>query len=421
MSKQIVPGSFSLMKKMNTSLILNTIREKGPVSRAKVAKITGLTPATITNITFELINYNLVLEAERGESSGGRKPVMLRINSNGYYVIGIYIGSKGVKIIAANLNSEPIYCDDINITGNVSSDSILDGIKQKINKWRKNNKDKKILGVGIGVHGLVNSKEGVSIYAPNLGWENVAIKENLEKELGIPVFVDNDVRTMTLGESWFGRAKNVSDFVFIYVGYGIGGSIVIDNQLYRGASEGAGEVGHTTIDIHGPKCSCGNYGCLQALASEQAMINDIKQTLAKNQKTIISDWIRGDLSNISPEIIYKAALSGDEAALKLVKEKAMYLGVAIANIINTFNPSLVIINGKIAVLDKIVMDCIKEEVSWRSMKYLQSSTNIIFSTLNQNAVLKGTVALVMSEIFENPGLIYPMATREKTPAYKSGR
>jgi glucokinase-like ROK family protein len=394
------------MKKMNTSLILNTIREKGPVSRAEIAKITGLTPATVTNITAELIKCHLILEAERGESSGGRKPVMLRINSNGYYVIGVYIGSKAVEIIVANLNSDSIYSDGLEIDSSIPNEVVLDKIVQKISTWMKANKDKKILGVGVGVHGLVKSREGISIYAPNLGWENVPVKDILESELNVPVFVDNDVRTMTLGESWFGIAKDISNFVFIYVGYGIGGSVVIDNQLYRGITEGAGEIGHTTIEVNGPRCSCGNFGCLQALASEQAIVNRVKEILSNGEKSIINEWVGGNLCRISPEIIFEAALNNDNVALRVVKEKAACLGIGVANLINTFNPSMVIINGRIIKLGKIIMECIQKEVGRRSMKYLQDSTKITFSSLSQNAVLKGAVALVLSETFENPEIVY---------------
>ncbi|NLY42406.1 MAG: ROK family transcriptional regulator [Clostridiaceae bacterium] len=406
MRRQAVPGSFSLMKKMNTSFILNTIREKGPISRAEVAKITGLTPATVTNITAELIKYHLILEAERGESSGGRKPVMLRINTNGYYVIGVYIGSTYIDIVVSNFNSDNIYSDKIRIDTRIAGEIVLKKAAEKIKDWMDNNKDKKILGAGIGVHGLVQSKEGISLYAPNLGWEKVPVKEIFQKHLGVPVFVDNDVRTMTLGESWFGLAKNVSNFIFLYVGYGIGGSIVIDNQLYRGTTEGAGEIGHTTIEIDGPRCSCGNYGCLQAMASETAIIERFKEVLSKGEKSIIRDWVGDNVDSITPEMIFDAALKGDRTALSVVKEKASYLGVGIANLINTFNPSMVIVNGNIAVLGKTVMDCIQEEVRRRSMKYLQNSTKITFSHLGEDATLKGAVALVLSETFENPDLVY---------------
>jgi len=143
------------------------------------------------------------LEAERGESSGGRKPVMLKINSDGYYVIGVNISSNEAELIVANLNADIIFSDGFAIARHVSPNAVLDKIVNKLRKWISVNKEKKILGLGVGVHGLVNSQEGISIFAPNLGWENVPIKKILEDELHMPVFLDNDVRTMTLGENWF--------------------------------------------------------------------------------------------------------------------------------------------------------------------------------------------------------------------------
>jgi len=388
MEKQVVPGSFSLIKKINTSLILNTIREKGTISRAEIAKLTGLTPATVTNITGELIRHNLILEAERGESSGGRKPVMLKINSDGYYVIGVNISSNEAELIVANLNADIIFSDGFAIARHVSPNAVLDKIVNKLRKWISVNKEKKILGLGVGVHGLVNSQEGISIFAPNLGWENVPIKKILEDELHMPVFLDNDVRTMTLGENWFGAAQNISNFIFVYVGYGIGGSIVIDNQLYKGITEGAGEIGHTTIDLNGPQCSCGNYGCLQVMASEQGLIN-------------MAEEMMGFHKNPTPEFIYGLAAQNDSIAVQLVKKQAKYLGIGIANLINTFNPKLIVINGRLTNLEKLVMEEIRSVVERRSMKYLQESCNIIFSRLGEKAILKGTVALVLSETFNN--------------------
>jgi len=400
MEKQVVAGSFSLIKKINTSLILNTIRERGTISRAEIAKLTGLTPATVTNITAELIRYDLVLEAERGESSGGRKPVMLKINSDGYYVIGLNICSNEVELIVSNLNADIIFEDRFYINRFIPSDNVLNTIIHKLKRWIQKNADKKILGIGVGVHGLVSSQKGVSIFAPNLGWENVPIKSMLEEGLGLPVFIDNDVRTMTLGESWFGSARDISNFVFIYVGYGIGGSIVINNQLYKGITEGAGEIGHTTIEINGPRCSCGNHGCLQALASEQALMQRAEEKLKQGSHSKIKE-LQGD-QTLTPETIYKAAAQDDSIAVELVKEQAKYLGVGIANLINTFNPASIVINGNLAKLSSIVMEIVHNEVQQRSMKFLQNSVNIIFSDLGEKAALKGAVALVLSEIFNNP-------------------
>jgi len=172
------------------------------------------------------------------------------------------------------------------------------------------------------------------------------------------------------------------------VGYGIGGSIVIDNQLYKGITEGAGEIGHTTIDLNGPQCSCGNYGCLQVMASEQGLIN-------------MAEEMMGFHKNPTPEFIYGLAAQNDSIAVQLVKKQAKYLGIGIANLINTFNPKLIVINGRLTNLEKLVMEEIRSVVERRSMKYLQESCNIIFSRLGEKAILKGTVALVLSETFNN--------------------
>lgn len=405
MKEKILTGSFSLIKKMNTSVILNTIREYGSISRADIARITKLTPATVTNITSELLNNHIILEAERGESSGGRKPVMLRINTAGYYVAGVYIGSKVVEIVIANLNAEFIFTKTIKNDQSYSAEETLKEIVSIIENWRIQNPNKKILGIGLGVHGLVQSRKGIAIYAPNLNWENVRIKDYIEKYLELPAFVENDVRTMTLGESWFGVAKDINNFVLIYVGFGIGGSIVIDNHLFRGINEGAGEIGHMTLDPDGPKCSCGNFGCLQALASEQALTRRAKELIEDGENSIIKDIVGDELSHISPEIVYDAARNNDEMALKIIQEQSEYLGIAVANLINTINPSMVIVSGKISRLGDLVMSIIKNEVRNRSMKYLQHSTEIMYSNLNRKAVLKGAVALVLNETFSNPDII----------------
>jgi glucokinase-like ROK family protein len=403
---KILTGSFSLIKKMNTSVILNTIREHNSISRADIARLTKLTPATVTNITSELLQHQIILEAERGESSGGRKPVMLRINTDGYYVVGVYIGSKVVEVVIANLNSDFIFEKKINNSADLTHKDILKNIVEIIQEWRKNNNSEKVLGIGVGVHGLVQTEKGIAVYAPNLGWENVPIKDYFEENLNIPVFIDNDVRTMTLGESWFGVAKDINNFILIYIGYGVGGSIVVDNHLFRGMNEGAGEIGHMTIDPKGPKCSCGNTGCLQTLISENAIVQEMKRLITEGHYSSIKDLVGDEICRISPEIVYEAAINNDNLALTVIKEQSKYLGIAIANLINTINPSMIIISGKITRLGDIVMNVVMDEVRNRSLKYLQHSTKIIYSTLNRKAVLKGAVSLVLNETFSNPDFIF---------------
>ena len=268
-------GSFSLIKELNTSLILKTIREHKSISRADIAKITGLTPATVTNITSELINYKIIIETKLGKSNGGRKPVLLEFNYSEYNIIGVVISRHKITVsltdLEANLISEKTSKITDDITPEHAIQIIIDLIKNIIRE-----SDKRALGIGISMEGLIDDENGICVLSSNFGWENINIKEKIEKEFVLPVFVNNDVKALTLGEKFYGSAKNSSDFLLLYTGYGIGASFVSGGHIYRGASNYASEIGHTTLDINGPVCSCGNKGCFQALASGSALIKEIK-------------------------------------------------------------------------------------------------------------------------------------------------
>ncbi len=386
-------GSFSLIKELNTSVILNIIRDRKSISRAEIAKITGLTPATVTNITGELIMKNLIVETTLGKSSGGRKPVMLELNDKGFNAIGVFIGSKYIDVSISDLGANIIDTAYATVSKNMTSDEVLSEVINGIRKVMKK-ANRKILGIGVGVHGLVRSKEGVSVLAPNLGWENVRIKDLLESEFDLPVFVDNDVKTMTLGEKWFGAGREADDFVMLYTGYGIGASLVTNGQIYRGALNYACEVGHTTIDPEGPLCSCGNRGCFQMLASEYALMQQLQE------RGYDKKYFQG--KKVEVEEIIDKAMAGNEDLMQLLQKQAYYIGIGLSNIINTFNPSMIILNGFIIRTGGVLMPEILKQVQRRSLKYMQSEVNIIFSPLGRDAVFKGAVSLVLSGIFENP-------------------
>ena len=260
----------SSVKELNTKNILDIIRKHGPISRIEIAEITGLTPATITNITSELIDNKLIIEGEAGDSSGGRRPIMLKIRGDYYRVIGIYIGSKKIRIITADLMANiklkrEIRYDTDKVTVEYIKELLDKELVPIISKYKLKNKE--IIGIGIGIHGIVDSDQGISVMAPNLGWKNVNIKKIIYDSYGIPVYIDNNTRTMGLGENWFGSGKNASSFFCLNVEYGVGGSFFINDKPVAGNSFGAGEIGHTTVDINGEICSCGNKGCLETVAS----------------------------------------------------------------------------------------------------------------------------------------------------------
>lgn len=384
-------GSFSLMKNINMALVLKIIRENENISRAHVAKISGLTPATVTNLTYELIAMNLVEEAERGVSRGGRKPVMLRMRKDVFAVAGVYIGSKVIQIVLADLDANVLKKEQITRLHGLTQEDALARVVGIIKKLMGET-DLKVIGIGVGFHGLVKRGEGIAVFAPNLGWENVRVQDILESEFHIPVVVDNDVRAMTVGERYVGMAKNNEDFILLYVGSGIGGSIVMNNNLYAGATGVAGEFGHTTVLPDGPLCTCGNRGCLQALASEGAIIERYR-VLSEND------------AQVDFEYVLQKALAGDRSAVKAISDSAHYIGIAVANLINIFNPSMVIISGNIARMGSMVMAILNEEVNRRCMEYTQNSTRIVFANNKNEAFLRGAASLVISELLQNPARI----------------
>lgn len=402
-------GKSSIVKKINTKNVLDIIRKHGPISRTEIAEITDLTPATITNITSELIDNKLIVEGESGDSSGGRRPIMLKMRSDYYRVIGIYIGSRKLSIITSDLlanikhKREIKYKKEENTVEDIKK--ILDEeIISIIEKYKA--KNKKIVSIGVGIHGIVDSEKGISIIAPNLGWKNVNIAQMLYDSYGIPVFIDNNTRTMALGENWFGSGKNASSFFCLNIEYGVGGSFFINDKPVNGISFGAGEIGHTTVDINGEMCSCGNRGCLETVASVKALIKQAyeKYPSNKNSKIYVGKEIKS-IKDISPEDLYEAAKQGDELAVSLIRKMGENIGIGIANIINILNPELIIINGEIISTGEILLTPIIETVRKRGFSTSVNSTGIVLSKLGGVAYLKGAVVLATQHIFDNPELL----------------
>ncbi len=395
------------IKEMNTKSILNIIRRYGPIPRIEIAEMTGLTPATITNITSELIDSNLVVEGETGDSSGGRKPIMLKMRSNYYRVIGIYIGSRRVMIITSDLLSNIKHKKEIRYESeNVTLDQVLEILDKEIYPIIKKYelKNKKIVGIGIGIHGIVDSSKGNLIVAPNLGWNNVNISKIIEERYKIPVFIDNNTRTMAMGENWFGTGKNVSSFFCLNIDYGVGGSFFINDQPLNGVSFGAGEIGHTTVDLNGELCSCGNRGCLETVASVKALLKQAYLEYPKNKKSKIYGGREiKSVNDISSAEIFEAAKEGDELAISLIHKMGEKVGIGVANIINVLNPELIIINGGIISTGEILLSSIVDTVKKRGFTNAVNSTGIVLSKLGDTAYLKGTVVLATQHIFENPG------------------
>ena len=400
MSK-VLKGSFELMKQLNVSAVLKVIKDNGSLSRAEIAKLTGLTPASVTNITKILIEDKFLIESKIGESSGGRPPIILELNPNARYVIGIGIGVGVIDVVITNLSAQIITKKSIIIDNErYNYDLVFKKLINLINEVLESSElDKeKILGVGVALHGIVDARTGVSIHALYYGWKNKNIKEKLEEELGLTVYVDNDVRAMALGESWFGATKDIANFVTLNISNGIGAGIIINNTPYYGVDFSAGEIGHIVVEADGDKCNCGNYGCLETVASNNNIIRKAIKLIKQGVNSSLSRDVN-DINNLSIEDICKAAREGDEMSITILKEAARYIGIAITNLINILNPTAIVVVGEIFENTTYTIETLNEIVKNRGLKLSSENVRIIRSLLGRDAAVIGAATLVIQEIF----------------------
>ena len=387
-------GNRDLIRKINTNIVLTTIKNYAPISRTEIAKQTGLSAATITAISGELIEQDLVFEKEQGDSSGGRKPVLLAINPNGAFVIGIKLSTEHITGALTDFNSNLL----LRTSQAVKEKSVDKVITQLISVVENLMEEKgversKLLGVGVGLAGIVNSESGKLVYSPIFDWRNVSIVKKMEAKLHIPVYIDNDVNTLTMTENLFGAGKGVDDFLTVTIGRGIGLGIVVNGQIYRGGLGGAGEFGHTVIGREGPLCSCGKRGCLEGIASDPAMLKRAKTLFQKGELGI-------EPKNI--ENLFELAHDGNQAAISIFEESGEALGIGISNLINLFNPQLIILSGEGIRSGEFILPAMYNTLEKNVMQGLKNFTEIRVDVWDDDAWARGAASLVLTQLFEYP-------------------
>lgn len=399
---KVVKGSFELMKKLNVEAILKVIKEYGRLSRADIAKLTGLTPASVTNITKILIESDYLIERGIGESSGGRPPILLEINIKARYVIGVSIGVGNIEVALTDLGAnillkKSLYIDERNI----DKENVFIHLINLINEVLEISEvdRRKIAGIGVAMHGIVNPILGISQYAPYYKWKNINIKSILEEKFDYPVFVDNDVRAIALGESLFGVAKGIENFIEINISNGIGAGIIIDNKPYYGMDYSAGEIGHIVVEQDGALCKCGNYGCLESVASNKSIERRVIRSIKQGISSSLVDDIE-DIEKITIKDILIAALKGDELSNVVLKEASRYIGVGISSLVTILNPKLIVMVGDIFDENKIMIETLSETVKKRGLSISNENLKILKSSLGQNASVIGATALAIQEVFK---------------------
>ncbi|MFY4776353.1 ROK family protein [Metabacillus sp. RGM 3146] len=390
-------GSKELIKDINRFKVLKIIRERHPISRVEIARLSELGMSTLTYIIDDLTKLGLVFEVGESSSTGGRRARLIEFNKNFGLAISIKIEEKRLLIGLTNMDAEII--DEIRIAfkkhtaPEVVVDILEKNIKMIFDKNQKNLSDLK--GIGLLSSGLVNRHKGIIIRSSLLGWNNVPIAQMLkERFTDIPVMVDKNINGYALAELSKGEGQESDSFALISVGSGLGLSVVMENKIHYGSIGGAGEFGHTTIEVGGYPCHCGQQGCLEMYASEFYFENKGEELLFHYPNT--------SLKNFQFEEVSEQADKGDELALQLIDGMAAYLGHGIHNLINTLNPEKIVMAGEGIKYEKLFMEKVQKIAQNNFFSKMGHQTKIVKSRLNDEAWLVGGALLAITHLFQLP-------------------
>jgi predicted NBD/HSP70 family sugar kinase len=398
--------NMATVKLQNRQSILNILKNFGAISRADIAMKLSLTPAAITIIVNEMVKEGIIKEVgqlEEKDKRSGRKKVLIDINYDCKYVIGINIEPDYINIGVSNIKCDTRIFKRFP-TGEVKvPEEFLENIASYCMNmlWKENILKEDILGVGVGIIGHVEDEQGVSKQAFGLWNKSVPIKKILEGYLGIPVVVGNNVRTLAIGEMDYSTKENIGNMLFIKYGPGIGAALINNNELYNGSNNSPGEIGHAIADYNGKKCSCGRQGCLETLVSQKALIEALSPAFSKETTPILYELASGDMENLSLRLIAKAAETGGEFERELFSKALYYTAIVIGNAVSLCDPHKVVLYGEVFKYN-FVINKLKEHLSSLFVD-INWDSRIDLSVLNNKSNFIGALALALREFFYKTG------------------
>lgn len=377
-------------KEHNRNLVLKTIFEQDSTSRAEIARLTGLTRTTVSDIVAELLDEYLVSEIGFGSSLGGKSPILLSVVEDSRYLIGLDLAQSkfrgGVVNLRGKLRQEvAMPVNDRN--GDEALALVYEIVDQLIEAAYQ-----PLVGIGVGTPGLVNTSQGVVVNAVNLDWKDLPLSRLLQDRYQLPVYILNDSQAAAMGEYAHGNDHpSGSSVVVINVRHGIGAGIIINGQLFQGDSGGAGEIGHTVVAPEsGVLCRCGNYGCLETVASAQALVRQVQ--LLVRDSTIPS--MSYGPHEIDLDLIARAFFAGEPQVRHIVLETGRYLGLAISSLIGTLNIHKIVLVGDMTRFGESWLDVIRRTISSNTLSRLATDTRVEIGQLGDEGVIQGASALL---------------------------
>lgn len=388
-----IRGNRDLVKAMNRSLLLNIIRREGRLSRKQLTEISGLSVGSVSGIVAELLANHWILEVGEGDFTGGRRQTLITLNASAGYAIGLKLMEDRVLIAVTNFESTILNYRESSISSRSNYNQLVDGLTviiQDVLKTSDINIDQ-LFGVGIGLAGVIRSREGIVHHSPYFGWREVPLAHLLEQQINRPVYIENDVNTLTLTEQLFGEGRHYSDFVVITIGRGIGLGIVVNNQLYRGNRGGAGEFGHTVLLQSTNDAQPLRFTTLEEAAADPSLIAEMHRQHPE---------LRDSLNTLAD--IVSLADSGHLTAKQILIYSGELLGAGLANVVNILNPELIIISGEGTIAGDYRLQPMLDNLNKYTFDGLLDDIKIVVEPTNDRAWVRGAASLVISKVFESP-------------------
>lgn len=361
-------------KQHNRDLVLRTIFANDPISRAEIARVTHLTRTTVSDVVSGLINEGLVDEVGRGESIGGKSPILLSVIADSRYLIGLNLAQDKFIGAVVNLRGEIKETVEVEVhddNGEKALQLVYQILDQLIRK-----KHKPLVGIGVGTPGLINTREGIVLSAVNLEWENLPLGSLLQKKYKIPVLVLNDSQATAIGEYVYGnKHKPDENLIVVNVKYGIGAGILVNGQLFQGDGGGAGEIGHVVVQENGELCRCGKRGCLETISSARAVMRRLKLN--------------------SLDAVHSAFEAGDSNAKESIERAARYLGISLANLIGTLNIQKIVLAGDMTRFGAPWLETVNASMRNAALTRMSEGTQLELGTLDYRACILGASAFLL--------------------------
>jgi glucokinase-like ROK family protein len=380
-------------KNHNKRFILKSIYDQLQTSRADIARITGLTRPTVSNIVAELIEEGLVEEVGQGQSEGGKPPILLSVVDDSRHLLAIDLADSEFQGAVVDLRGRVIHRESLPVN-DCNGEAALQLVYQLSDRLIKT-ATRPLLGIGIGAPGLIEAQAGIICKAVNLNWQDLPLRDLLAARYNVPIYLANDGHVAALGEYIFGQRRQTPNLVIVKVGRGVIAGIVLKGRLHHGDGSGAGEIGHIRVVEGGLLCRCGRRGCLETVTNSHAIERQARAIAQANPNSMLHHFAASPAA-LTLETVLQAFQAGDETLYPLIAEVGCYLGIAVAYLVGVLNVQHILICGSVARFGEPLLEPIRQEMKQRALALLANQTHIGLSNLGQDIVLQGAAALLLA-------------------------